>query len=72
VANSFGRKRLLGTDAVEKVEGLFLDGRRTRGDGEGDARRGGDSAAAKGYDVRIYGRFVSRLPLARLSRRFAG
>jgi hypothetical protein len=41
-ANSYGRRRLLGTGAVEKVEGLFLDGSRARGDGEGDARRGGD------------------------------
>jgi len=37
-----GGKRLLGTGAVEEFEGLFLDGRRARGDGEGDARRGGD------------------------------
>ena len=37
-----GGKRLLSTGAVEEFEGLFLDGRRARGDGEGDARRGGD------------------------------
>jgi hypothetical protein len=29
-----GGKRLLGTGAVEKFEGLFLDGRRARGAGE--------------------------------------
>jgi hypothetical protein len=30
---------------------------------------GSFAAAAKGHDVRTYGRFVSRLPLARLARR---